>query len=648
MGNPMPFPESTVTGEFGDTGGGRLNPHRGRDFAPGGPPAPSVVTGTVVRSERQTGLGNVVCIRSDADGIYVGYAHLAERYVGVGARVSIGTNIGVVGNTGTLTTGRHLHFTTSHSSNDPASGEVFDPRKWFGGSSSTASSGAASLNGLSADTQKKYQQYLTNVHLYDGLIDGAFGQKSWAAVQQMLTNYKVYSGPIDGDPGLNTVKGMQQIAAGAGYGGPIDGEWGPNSDAGLNKWLTQNIASTVPSAPASGGGGGGGEYGDAIPASVQKKFQQLLTNKGLYSGLVDGAWGPLSWTAIQTYMTQQGVYDGPADGDPGTFSYQGLQKLAAKGGYTGPADGVLGPKSLEGLDTFLSAELAGGGVVTPPPVVVIPPTGAAIPTLPNGYIFGIDIASSQKGINLSEFKQKGGSFAIIKQGGGNASDSPYIAPQYVTQLAAARAAGLPVGHYWFNGAKNGLTPTTSARFFANHISLQEGDLVALDIESETDTGTAAYTPAEAMEFVTEFQKVFPEVKILLYMSVSVVRANASGWSAAVAKGLPLWLAMYNQNDGNIGSLPTNFSPWPEFAIWQYSSVVKVPGGVGSTDANIAKADLLTKYGYKKAPVVVIPDPPVVIPDPPVIVIPDPPAGDPYKDKFNSLLNDVKNIVTKYV
>lgn len=583
MAYQHPFPTSTITAYFGETAG-RVTPHRGVDYAPGGPPAPSIVVGTVVTSTYQSALGNVVVIKNDDDGYYIGYSHLAERWVSVGQRVGKGTNLGVVGNTGTASAGRHLHFTVSPLSASPWTGEVIDPIKYINSGSAPAS-GGGSTEGISTDTQKKYQQYLTNIKLYDGLIDGAFGPKSWAAVQVHLSNLGFYSGPADGIPGVNTITGMQKLAAKGGYTGPQDGVWGINSDAGLNKWLTSQLP--APTAPA-------GEFGDPIPAATQKAFQTLLTRLKLYSGLIDGAWGELSWKSIQQYMTNVKVYDGVIDGIPGQLSYEGLQKLAAKGGYTGPIDGVFGPNSNEGLATYLNAELAktdGGIPQTPPPA-----TAPGIPTLPPTQWFGIDIGSSQAGIDLLTFASKGGKFVIIKQGGGNASDSPYTAPQYAAQLAAARMSGLKVGHYWMNGDKNGLTPAAAADYFATHAQIKEGDIVALDIESID--GITAYTPAQAMEWVKRLQTHFPGIKVFFYMSSSVVRSG--DWKEAVAAGHPLWAAAYNSNDGTMNGGGPTIDDWADWDIWQYSSmVVRVPGFNGDIDVNVAKADIFEKYGYKK-------------------------------------------------
>lgn len=589
-----PFPESTVTSEWGETAG-RPNPHRGRDYAPGGPPAPSIVNGTIVRSERQTGLGNVVVVRNDDDGAFIGYCHLAERYVGVGARVGVGTMVGVVGNTGTLSAGRHLHFTVSKSSNNPSTGSTIDPRSYIASGSSVAG-GGGSTAGLSADTQKKYQQYLTNKGLYKGLVDGAFGLQSWVAVQTHLKNEGVYSGPADGLPGKNTIIGMQTIAQRGGYSGPLDGVWGPNSDKGLNAWLTGETA--IPDIPI-GSGGTGGEYGDVIPTSTQRAAQEYMTKLQLYSGNLDGVWGPASWTALQKHMNAEGTYSGPADGVPGPNSFKGLQGLAAKAGYTGPIDGVFGPKSNEGLSNYFASKLAGGGVVVPPK----PPAQApGIPVLTD-LQFGVDIARYQEMINIPAFYAGGGKFTIFKCGGSN--DGTYTDREYVNFITETRdVPGHQVGHYWFNGRSGGITPMNSAHEFLGRMLLKEGDIIALDIEHETATNTQAYTPDEAWEFVEAIQDELGEWNFVFhYMSSSLERS--SDWSRAKAAGHPLWAAAYNSNDGTMNgggpNLADAHADWTEYQIWQYaSSVGRVPGYGGDIDMNVAKLDTWQRFGYKKA------------------------------------------------
>lgn len=89
----------------------RSQPHRGLDFGKTtGTAIPSVNSGTVVISEWNPYLGWIVEVRGD-DGTYMGYCHLHRKGLPVGSRVSVGTTIGPVGNTGSQSQGAHLHIT---------------------------------------------------------------------------------------------------------------------------------------------------------------------------------------------------------------------------------------------------------------------------------------------------------------------------------------------------------------------------------------------------------------------------------------------------------------------------------------------------------------------------------------------------------
>lgn len=127
-----PFPKWTISDPFGSWDQWRqdqgLGPHRGTDYAPGsGLAVTAVADGVVVRVGWHDALGSLVCVRHP-DGIYSGYSHLGygSQTVGVGAAVTRGQTLGVVGSTG-LSTGPHLHLTMSSSSDHPAWGTVFDP-----------------------------------------------------------------------------------------------------------------------------------------------------------------------------------------------------------------------------------------------------------------------------------------------------------------------------------------------------------------------------------------------------------------------------------------------------------------------------------------------------------------------------------------
>lgn len=96
----------------------RKNPHRGQDWAPGaGKLIQAITAGKVTANFWSDGLGNCI-IQSTTDGLWVLYAHLETKpNLSVGHALAIGDSIGKVGNTGTLTTGAHLHLSIASSKN---------------------------------------------------------------------------------------------------------------------------------------------------------------------------------------------------------------------------------------------------------------------------------------------------------------------------------------------------------------------------------------------------------------------------------------------------------------------------------------------------------------------------------------------------
>ncbi len=102
------------------------NKHSGVDFkAPINTPAKSAFDGIVVRKEFHKGMGNVLGIRNG--NILALYAHLNEFKVDLGDIVLQGQIIALTGNTGSATTGPHLHFELRDLSKKPLKNMVFDP-----------------------------------------------------------------------------------------------------------------------------------------------------------------------------------------------------------------------------------------------------------------------------------------------------------------------------------------------------------------------------------------------------------------------------------------------------------------------------------------------------------------------------------------
>jgi murein DD-endopeptidase MepM/ murein hydrolase activator NlpD len=138
----LPFPESTITGVYGSMSEFRrkngLQAHSGTDFAPNGSnkgktAVPAVGNGTVKLVQWSAVLGWVVVqtvwdVRKKK-AAYVGYCHMSCKAHGVnckgghdaslaldlkvGQKLTEGQSVGIMGNTGSATSGVHLHLTIS-------------------------------------------------------------------------------------------------------------------------------------------------------------------------------------------------------------------------------------------------------------------------------------------------------------------------------------------------------------------------------------------------------------------------------------------------------------------------------------------------------------------------------------------------------
>ena len=117
----LPFSFKKITGRFGTLSEFRrrnnMQPHSGVDFAmPQGTPIPAIAKGTVVLNQFSKVLGHVLVQRvmsKDGEIWFVGYCHLEFVGVPIGTKVQEGDIIGRVGNSGTASTGAHLHMTVS-------------------------------------------------------------------------------------------------------------------------------------------------------------------------------------------------------------------------------------------------------------------------------------------------------------------------------------------------------------------------------------------------------------------------------------------------------------------------------------------------------------------------------------------------------
>jgi len=133
-----PVSPATITDTFGTHSELRkslgLGPHRGVDYGvKRGTPLKAVGKGTIVAVYESKVLGWVVELRTYATAEKIrifAYCHLDSAEVKVGQQVKQGDIIGKSGNSGSATSGAHLHFMAGKSEH-LATSAVEDPLLWL-------------------------------------------------------------------------------------------------------------------------------------------------------------------------------------------------------------------------------------------------------------------------------------------------------------------------------------------------------------------------------------------------------------------------------------------------------------------------------------------------------------------------------------
>lgn len=139
-----------VNGPLGDRFGAmasyRTHPHRGQDWSVGeGTAVKACAAGKVVATNTSSELGRMVQIQHEG-GWVTQYCHLSNNNIkSVGDTVNQGEYIANSGNTGTATTGAHLHLALMKG------GQYYDPMAYMSGASGapTTDTGSASTDGAS-------------------------------------------------------------------------------------------------------------------------------------------------------------------------------------------------------------------------------------------------------------------------------------------------------------------------------------------------------------------------------------------------------------------------------------------------------------------------------------------------------------------
>jgi hypothetical protein len=214
-----------------------------------------------------------------------------------------------------------------------------------------------------------------------------------------------------------------------------------------------------------------------------------------------------------------------------------------------------------------------------------------------GPSFGIDIATTQKDIDLTAAKAGGVQFVIVKAGGLNVTPQ-YVSPHYTSQIDRAIAAGLPKGHYYVPG--RGQTPEQQADYFVNHLHRFDKyhDVLALDNEV-LDANGIFWNQDDVVRFVNrvKYRTGIPAKHIWVYAGAEPSTGgwrNGGPWIKLEALGVRYWWAAY-------GGRPTARKPdhepdlqgsIPRWDVHQFTSNVDNK----SLDGNYSRHSVLELFG----------------------------------------------------
>lgn len=189
---------------------------------------------------------------------------------------------------------------------------------------------------------------------------------------------------------------------------------------------------------------------------------------------------------------------------------------------------------------------------------------------------GIDVSKWQGTIDWSAVKASGIEFAILKAGGSDAGF--YRDPMFETNYSGAKAAGIPVGAYYFVG-KNCTSYADGVADAKRFIQILSGKAfeypVYIDLESTTPADRAGATQA-----CIGFAKTMEDAGYYCGIYASDFYGFKERLDISLLEHIDKWVARY-------GSNPTYVT---EHGMWQYTDNGHVNGINGNVDLDEAYKD----------------------------------------------------------
>ena len=364
----MPFPEKSITGEYGTMSAYRkargMQAHSGTDWAPTGSRngktlIPAIADGTIKLTQFSKILGWVV-VQTAADKAgkiwYIGYCHLKCNQHGIACKgghdaslafkfkvgdrfVAGDTSHGMtIGNSGLASSGCHLHATAGKTVK-----AVFGMTR----DKSDLKKLIQANSGPSAESKVKVELEPKNGNVVVKITGIPKGSKLRLRKDGASVWFKTIIDPKKVQTKGVTLTGKHVLSVEMNDSEVFSQEVEPQAVApkapkkvisirksknvATAEVEVEGIAVTISATPATP---------DATPEAVTFSTKPLNREE---------------WAAWQAYLAKFSAYDGPIDGVPGKQTYMALQRSVQAYGYKGPIDGVPGGNTYKAIQRRLVA-----------------------------------------------------------------------------------------------------------------------------------------------------------------------------------------------------------------------------------------------------------------------------------------------------
>ncbi len=180
-----------------------------------------------------------------------------------------------------------------------------------------------------------------------------------------------------------------------------------------------------------------------------------------------------------------------------------------------------------------------------------------------------DDDETPEGIDFDKMKARS-DFVIIRAG-----QNQWIDPDFRTNWAAAKKAGLPRGSYWYYDSR--IEPQRQAELWRDALGDDRGEL-PLFADFEENYGGPYEGWRKWYAFLEYLKNVMPEKEIVVYTGYYYWRENAPNPDTHASSleyfhQYPLWIANYGVDKPNVPA------PWgeDEWLLWQYTEHGDGPG-----------------------------------------------------------------------